>query len=348
MSLTSPSADPLVRSPADGVEPAWFDRFYTNLHLGSEGPLVLIGAGVYPAERLVDGYAVAVTKSEQINARFSGTVTGARLPSEVGPLSWETVEPLRQWRVRLADNPSGIACDLLWTARTPVWGCDLVTLDDGHGAVSSFDHAFQSGYHRGWVEIDGSRMVVEGWTGQRDRSRGRRPATARQGLHLWVQAQFTHESIAFMLDLDRAGQATLLDGAVLGTDGTLDRIVAVDHDLTFDEHLEAGPGRLGLRTSGGRHLMLAVDPTVNRGGFLAGAGYGGFHGRPHGPAHLEHDRWDLSDPDKVPRALSYPLADRLSAFTRVEPGNDEAGAGVFEFAHTRSPAYRYRPGRAAR
>jgi hypothetical protein len=346
--LTTTADDPIVLAAPPGIEPGWFDRFYTNAHHGSAGPLIMLGAGVYPGEGLVDGYAVAVTPTEQINLRISDTAPAGALPTEVGPLSWETVEPLTQWRVRLADNPSGLACDLLWTARTSAWECARVVLDNGRGSVKSFDHSFQSGHHQGWVEIDGVRTIVEGWTGQRDRSRGRRHATAGQGLHLWVQGQFRDESVAFMLDLDRGNAPTLLDGAFLHTDGRTDRIVAVEHELHFDDDLETPGGRLGLTAASGRTAELEVDAAATRGGFLEGAGYGRFHGHPHGGSHLEHDRWDLLDPARVPRNLGYPLTDRLAGFNRLEDGGAEAGAGIFEFAHSRSRNYRYRPGSARR
>ncbi|MBK1787292.1 hypothetical protein [Prauserella cavernicola] len=347
MSTTTLAHDPLVRTAPAGIEPGWFDRFYVNVHAGPVAPMFMIGAGVYPAESLVDGYAVAVTAKEQINLRVSDVVTGSTLPGAVGPLSWEVVEPAVRWRVRVAENPSGIACDLTWTARTAPWGCDEIVLSDGN-EVRTFDHSFQSGHHEGWVEVDGVRTEIAGWTGQHDRSRGRRHATAGQGLHLWVQGQFAADSVAFMLDLDRDNVHTLLDGAVLAADGSTDRIVAVEHELSFDDDLETPGGRLGLTTESGRAFELLVDSAATRGGFLEGAGYGRFHGKPQGSGHVEHDRWDLLDPANIPRNLGYPLTDRLSGFTRVEGGTSEQGAGIFEFAHSRSPRYRYRPGSARR
>lgn len=348
MPLATSLNDPIVRSAPADIEPAWFDRFYFNAHSGTEVPMLMLGAGVYPVEGLADGYAAIVTESEQINLRVSDVVVGEHLQQAIGPLSWETVAPLRQWRLRLADNPSGITCELLWTARTPTWECAPVVLDDGRGGMTSFDHTFQSGRYEGWLEVDGTRYDAAGWTGQRDRSRGRRPVVAGQGLHLWVQGQFAQESVAFMLDLGRDNQLALLDGGILAEDGSSDRIVAVDHDLHFDADLETSGGGFVIRTTSGRALVLEVDSSANRGGFLAGAGYGSFHGRPHGPGYLEHDRWDLLDPRMVPRHLGYPLADRLAAFTRTEAGATDSGAGIFEFAHSRSSSYRYQPGKVTR
>ncbi|MDT7609379.1 MAG: hypothetical protein QOG96_3882 [Pseudonocardiales bacterium] len=344
MPLTTTVDDQLAAHGPPGAAPGWFDRFYLNAHAGTGTPYLLVGAGVYPVEGRVDGYAVAVTDFEQINLRVADTAGGERPPpGGVGPLSWQVLDPLRAWRVRLAPNPSGLAFDLTWTARTAPWECRPITLDDGRGQVMVFDHAFQSGHHRGWLEVDGRRTEVTGWTGQRDRSRGRRMATARQGLHLWVQAQFADECVAFLYDLDRANRPTLLDGAVLGASGAVDQITAVGHELTFDDSLETTGGLLAVHTRGGRRFTLAVDAAASRGGFLGGAGYGGWHGADHGPGHLEHDRWDLRDPALVPRALHYPLTDRLAGFSLREDGHTGSGAGIFEFAHSRSPAYRYAP-----
>jgi hypothetical protein len=337
--------DPPAR-PGEAVPSGWFDRFYFNAHHGTATPYLLVGAGLYAEDGRADGYAVAVADGVQHNLRVAER--GAGSPS-IGPLGWEVAEPLRRWRLRLAGNPSGLAFDLHWSARTDPWECRPITLDDRRGQVMTFEHAFQSGHYTGWLEVAGTRYDVGGWTGQRDRSRGRRMATARQGLHLWVQAQFADECVAFLYDLDRENRPTLLDGAVLGTPAGADPIVSVHHELAFADSLDTEGGRLGLTTRSGRHIELTVHAGRTAGGFLGGAGYGGFHGVDHGPRHLEHDRWVLTDPGLVPRALSYPLTDRLAGFTKAEPGRrDEPGAGIFEFAHSRSPAYRYTPSAALR
>ncbi|HEY1972367.1 MAG TPA: hypothetical protein VGH89_30735 [Pseudonocardia sp.] len=353
MPLSTAQDDPPARAGrAAGATPpsGWFDRFYFNAHTGTGTPYLLVGAGLYAEGGLADGYAVAVTDRVQHNLRMSERDAGA--PS-IGPLSWEVLEPLRRWRLRLTDNPSGLAFDLRWSARTEPWECRPITLDDRRGQVMTFEHAFQSGHYTGWLEVAGTRYDVTGWTGQRDRSRGRRMATARQGLHLWVQAQFGDECVAFLYDLDRENRPTLLDGAVLGTTSSgrrpSDPITSVQHELAFADDLDTEGGRLWLTTRSGRRIELAVRAGRNAGGFLGGAGYGSFHGVDHGPNHLEHDRWELTDPGLVPRALSYPLTDRLAGFTKTEAGHpDERGAGIFEFAHSRSPAYRYAPSVARR
>ncbi len=336
--------DALQPSAPANAQPGWFDRFYFNVHDGSASPYVLLGAGVYPVEGVVDGYVLAVTRDEQINLRMSDELA-AGTGSGVGPLSWEMIEPLKRWRVRLDANPSGVAFDLEWTATTAFWATDRMHLDDGRGRTAAFDHGFQSGRHEGWIEIDGQRHEVARWTGQRDRSRGTRLPAARQGVHLWVQAQFEDACLGFNLDLDRANRQTLLDGAWMGRDGSLDKIVAVGHDLEFDADLELVRGRLRVRTQSGRVADLEADLTVSEGGYMACAGYGGWHGQPRGRGVIEHERLNLAERAGRMRSLSTPLTDRLAAFVRRDAGGGApvAGAGILEFAHSRSAAFRYTP-----
>jgi hypothetical protein len=101
------------------------------------------------------------------------------------------------------------------------------------GTVTTFDHAFQSGRHQGWVEVDGVRHDLDGWTGQRDRSRGRRLTTARQGLHLWVQAQFTDESVAFRYDRMSQHQVRRQVSGAAASAGSWSRCSFVDAPLWF-------------------------------------------------------------------------------------------------------------------
>jgi len=119
--------------------------------------------------------------------------------------------------------------------------------------------------------------------------------------------------------------------------GRLDRIADVRHDLRFDDGLDLVRGAVEVATESGETYRIEADASA-RGGYLAGGGYGGHHGRPRGRDHVEHDFYPL-DGSISPRNLDSALTDRLAAFTC----DDTAGLGVFEFAHTRSRAYAYRP-----
>lgn len=328
--------DRLVSSLPDGVAPGYFDRFYFNLHGAEPTPLIMLGAGVYPGTGVVDGYVLRVDGAMQRNLRF-GDEPADLAVTGVGPLSWRVVKPLEEWALTLGPNPLGVELDVVWRARTAAWRTEDIEVDNGRGGHSRFGHFFQSGRYEGTLTLDGEVLEVTGWLGQRDRSRGVRVVAGGQGLHLWVQAQFADRSVAFMLDEDRSHHVIMCDGGVLYENGDQDPIISVAHRLVFDDGLDFLRGELLLRTQAGHEYPLTVDGTSG-GGFLSGGGYGGWHGKRHGRNHLSYDEFPL-DGSVTPRNLDMPLTDRPAAFLM----NGEKGTGVFEFAHTRSPRYNYRP-----
>jgi hypothetical protein len=328
--------DDMVTGVAPGMPERFFDRFMFNLHRGdATAPSIILGIGLYPPRDVADGFVVLVTETEQRNLRFATEMSALRDPATVGALSWQVVEPLREWRIELSANPTGAELDVTWTARTPAWLGEVKVANSGE-APTVFEHLFQSGHYRGVLRVDGREHDIAGWYGQRDRSRGVRTMTGGQGLHIWCQAQFPDRCIGFLLVETRGHERMLLEGAVLHTGGELDDIVDVRHDLTFAEGDLRG-GRIEVRTVGGAVYLVDADASA-RGGYLAGAGYGGHHGRPRGRDHVEHDVYPL-DGTVTPRMLDSALTDRLTAFTWASV----AGSGIFEFALTRSSSYTYRP-----
>ncbi|HWE91912.1 MAG TPA: hypothetical protein VG317_20790 [Pseudonocardiaceae bacterium] len=328
--------DELVSGGAAGLPGGFFDRFVFNLHpVDRAAPSILFGLGRYPAEDTVDGFAILVTDTEQRNLRFA-TELSATEGEHAGPLSWSVVEPMRTWRIALGSNPTGLEFDLTWRARAPAWIGDISVTND-QATTTSFEHLFQSGRYQGTVSVDGQRQHVDGWYGQRDRSRGVRTMSGGQGLHIWCQAQFPDRSIGFLLVETRQHERLLLAGAVMHESGQLDRITDVRHDLRFSEDLDLDGGLVEVTTGGRASYLIEIDATA-RGGYLAGAGYGGHHGRRLGRDHLEHDVYPL-DGSVTPRTLDSALTDRLAAFR----WNGTPGRGIFEFALTRSRSYTYRP-----
>lgn len=337
--------DALIDQVRDDLPKGWFDRFYFNAHGAASGPYLLMGAGVYPGTRVIDGYAMLVTEGRQRNIRFSESYAGPEIPRSVGPFAFETLQEDQVWRMRLGPNPLGIEFDLTWTARAPKWACAPISVEDRrNGTVSRFGHFFQSGRYEGYLLADGLRTDLSGWLGQRDRSTGTRPVSPGQGAHIWLQAQFPGFVIGFIQDLSRENSQILLDGAVIHETGEVDPIVRSDHALAFDEQLELAPGRLELQTASGRRYSLRYDPATNVGGYLSGGGYGGYHGKPAGRHMLAVSDWELPSEAFNCRRLDTPLTDRLVAFQcETGEGNVISGSGIFEFAHSRSPDYTYRP-----
>ena len=344
--MTAAFPDVLVAPGTPGLPERFFDRFVFNLHaaagldpMAPSAPSVIFGLGVYPARDVIDGFAIVVNGAEQRNLRLSDELRATRVTATggvLGPLSWDVAEPMRTWRAALGRNPAGLEFDLTWRARTPAWTGD-VAVANADGTASSFAHLFQSGRYEGAVRVDGREVRVDGWYGQRDRSRGVRTMTGGQGLHLWVQAQFPDRSIGFLTAESRGHERLLLEGAVMHESGHLDPVTDVRHDLRFDDGLDLRGGLLEVSTRDGAVYRIAADAAA-RGGYMSGGGYGGQHGRPMGRSHLEHDAYPL-DGSVSPRVLDSALTDRLTAFT----WDGIPGSGIFEFALTRSPAYAYQP-----
>lgn len=328
--------DPLVAPDAQDLPERFFDRFVFNLHrTDAAAPSILFGTGIYPPKDTVDGFAILVTETEQRNLRFS-TELSATDGSSAGPFSWHVVEPMKQWHVKLGPNPTGMEFDLMWRARTPAWFGN-VGVKQGDTVTASFEHLFQSGYYDGTLTIDDKSTQIENWYGQRDRSRGVRTMSGGQGLHIWYQAQFEDRSVGFLLVENREGGRLLLEGAVMHVSGQLDPIVNVRHDLNFDDGLDLKSGRVEVTTESGKTYLIDADASAG-GGYMAGAGYGGHHGTPMGRDHLEYDVYPL-DGSVSPRTVDTALTDRLAAFS----WDGQDGFGIFEFAHSRSASYTYRP-----
>jgi hypothetical protein len=328
--------DELVASGAADTPAQFFDRFMFNAHpTDATSPSIIVGAGKYPDSGTVDGFAIVTMADEQRNHRFS-TELGATGDSRVGPLSWSVLKPLEVWRVVLDTNPTGLTFDLTWRARTPAWFGPVAVANSGT-PTTSFDHLFQSGSYTGSLTLDGDDVDVEGWYGQRDRSRGVRTMAGGQGLHLWFQAQFPDRAVGFLLVETRDGDRLLLEGAVMHTHGGLDPVADVRHALVFDDHLDLRSGTVEVVTAAGTTYRIDADASAG-GGFMAGGGYGGHHGRAQGRDHAEHDVYPL-DGSVSPMTLDSALTDRLSAFT----WDGTTGVGIFEFALTRSRSYRYPP-----
>lgn len=320
----------------DGLPEGFFDRFVFNAHpVAGTDPCVLVGLGLHPLRDTVDGFAILTSGTEQRNARFA-TELSATTWDTCGPFSYEVLEPNRTWHLTLGDNPTGLTFELTWRARTPAWWGDI-DVTNASGVTTSFAHLFQSGHVDGSLSIDGEPRKVDGWYSQRDRSRGVRTMVGGQGLHVWFQAQFPDRSVGFLLVESRDGQRILLEGAVMHTDGSLDEIVDVRHDLDLDDQLDLRSGLVEVTTAARNVYAITADGSAG-GGLMAGGGYGGHHGTRLGIDHVEGDVWPL-DGTVTQRTVDSSLTDRLCIFDWA----GTAGSGIFEFALTRSPSYRYRP-----
>lgn len=334
---TEPFHDQPIRPGEDTDLPErFFDRFMFNMH-AAEGnpPELIIGCGLYPPRNVVDGFVLVATETEQ-RSLVSSTELDITDWRTAGPFTFECVVPNEEWRLRVGPNETGVEVDVTWRARAPYhWtGVEVANTTD---ETTEFVHLVQSGRYAGTITIDGEERSVDGWYGQRDRSRGVRTMQGGQGLHIWFQAQFPDRSVGFLLVESRAAERMLLEGAVMHEDGEVDEITDVKHDLVFDDGLDLRSGTVVVTTAAGREYQIAADAS-GRGMFMAGGGYGGHHGKVRGRDFSEYHVFPF-DGSVTPRTLDSSLTDRLTKFEC----NGTKGAGIFEFALSRSSSYAYRP-----
>jgi hypothetical protein len=330
--LVHQSAAP-VSVAGDGA-PEWFDRFYFAAVLPA-GSLVALGGGVYPNAGVIDGYAALLRDGEQRNVRFSDRLGPDRLRAGVGPLRWQVTEPLQRWRLELVENPQGFALDAEWAGAFPPW---LERIGVDGDSPTDFGHFFQFGRWRGTLTVDGRSIELDGAVGVRDRSWGIRRTRDRLGMHLWVLANFGDTAVALHYNEHRDGSPQHCDGVVLRESRPPERVRAVAHDLVVDAEGEFERGEVTVTTAGGDTLALGCEGDAP-GLYMAGGGYGGWHGIDRGPDHLEHERWRM-DGDPSPRTLPLGLVDKPCSFTLA----GREGSGIFELALSRSSSYSYRPG----
>lgn len=326
--------DRLVGPDVSDLPAGFFDRCMFNLHpQQATEPSIIMGFGFYPPNDAVDGYVLLSDEHEQRNLRYA-SVLSATERDGAGPFRFELLEPNAAWRLVLGPNDIGVEFDVTWRAQTPPW-FGTVSVTNDTSTPTSFDHLFQSGYYDGTLSIDGVDRSVDGWCGQRDRSRGVRTMSGGQGLHIWFQAQFSDYSVGFLLVETRDHRRMLLKGAVMHANGLVDDVTDVRHNLTFDAHRDLVEGVVEVDTDSGRTYPIFADASA-RGGYMAGAGYGGHHGTQKSVDHIEVDRFPL-DGSVNPSTLDSALTDRLCSYTC----NGEQGVGIFEFAQTRSRSYEY-------
>jgi hypothetical protein len=274
-----------------------------------DGSLQLgFGLGKYPNRNVMDGYAGISRGVEQRTVRASRRLESAPQLTAAGPIRYEVVEPLRSVRFVLEPNDAQpIAFDCLFEGIVPPSLEERTHMRQGLRVGSDLVRYHQIGVATGWIEVEGARTEIspDTWVSTRDHSWGvrydvglppqdleprdplaglsfrmiwspiamQRPDGSRYGLFLHYQIVkgpgFTHK------------QAVM--GGVEHPDGTVERFIDLEPELTFDPvNRRLRGGRIGARTTDGNVRTLELE-TVSDTGFHLGAGlYFGLDGHHHG------------------------------------------------------------------
>lgn len=306
---------------ADG-SPHWSDGYYFTMGDPEGRYAWFSGFRLHANNDVLDAFTCVSHDGRQHNMRWSRRLRPRIDDLDCGPVSVEIVEGLRTLRVRCEPTEYGQAYDLSWEGWCPPYNENHVqTWVNGrlHSDRSNYDQCCRV---HGWIEVDGTRAEVDGWTGVRDHSWGignntggpRSPATAPPpeppappGLRQWcvfrlpdraVFWQFHHPGgdaayskfesrCMFPYDDDRASFA----------------YTAVDHDVSWVTVDGTAVARLAeatvrlTRPDGGieryRIEPISYPVYLQGGGYFAGFDDGLGRGVYRGDLHHEGEVWEI-------------------------------------------------------
>ena len=329
-------------------DPAWMERLWYTAHPAGGDVIIDIGLGCHPNRNVMDVFAGVTIGTTQFNFRASRRLRPNALETCVGPLTIQVVEGLRRHRLTLAPNDSGISFDLTFLATLHPHEEEPHFRRRGGRVSEDMARAQQFGRFHGWIEVAGRRFDLDGepWLGQRDHSWGIRSEMRTDESHppltfyppflfVWLAVQFPGRGLHVFFKERAPGETIYLSGEeTLPFDKRPDpcrRLRAVTHDVEWaDDPLgqTVRAASFGLNFADGTQRTLQVRTLAAR-YFLKGGLYGGlngwFHGDDKGKLHLEHDCWDLSNPEH--RRLARTLSDQV---VEVRDG-DEVGHGIIEY-----------------
>lgn len=318
-------------------DPRWTERFIIEVHDPAGAMLMHTGLGIYPNTGYMDGFAVVWQGGEQRNLRVGRTLARDRWRLGAGPLAFEIIDPMRSWTMSCEPGGHGFSFDLRFDRRTAPYQMPTQRIERDGFLLVGYSHFVQAGTYSGWIEIDGRRYDCTGWAGERDRSWGVRPASARvrRGLHTWLPMQWDDLSIWVWTHEDERGHQDGLCGAIrpVAAPGeepaTPIPVVAYEHDLELEligPHRVLAGGRLRISGADGHVHEVDVEPLPPLMS-LIGGGYGGkdAQGTPKGELFVEHERWS-TDPGIFAR-IPHSILERSCRFTRADGA---VGYGEFE------------------
>lgn len=275
---------------------------------------VVCGIRLHPNMNVMDGFAGIARKGEQRVLRASRALRPNAGELSVGPLRIDVKQPLREVRIALEDNASGMAFDITYEARSePFLEAPYRFRKYGHLTYDMLRYT-QVCATRGWVSCDGERASIDGWPAIRDHSWGVRdgmgPATKHGGIErdpeeedqrrfrIWVP--FSTGQYIGMLNTheDEEGNTLDFEGRLDYPDGRVVHLTAVKHQLEYAPGTKnVTGGKLQVRDQSGRWreytLKAAGTPADVQGlgyygGWNDGASAGVYRGA--GPV-VEVDRY---------------------------------------------------------
>ncbi len=339
-------------------EHSWTEKIWSAI-VKKDGTLGIdFGLGRYHNRGVLDGWAAVSRGNEQWTVRANRELRDDPSITEVGPMTYEIIEPLRKVRYALAKNDlQPIAYDITFTAEMPPFFEDRHKQreKDGFRIGSDIIRYHQIGTPSGWVELEGQRIEVkpEEWTEYRDHSWGTRLDVGAHNTDIRPTSDFgdvrfgegeynmiwspfmlvspNGEKVAYhMYYMSKQGRVFYSSGYRNHSDGTQEKIARVIPELRYDDktrRLLGGQLHFDMLQGGSHTIEVEV---LGASGVHLGPGlYLGFDGRKHGswkgPLELEGEHFantlDVETLKRIRQVRDCPI--------RVTEG-DAVGYGIME------------------
>src|SRR5574341_516286 len=187
----------------------WQDRLYFNFVDASGEFVALTGYGAFPNRNVAQGLMLVNLGAEHFAYFGARPLEEDREVMQAGTLRFEVIEPLKSWRIEVADEANGISGSLEFHARCPLYAFRPIQWKKGDYTVAHQMHYTQSGRYRGSFTV-GDKTFTD-LVGIRDRSWG-----IRDMAWLWEtpEGEIIHE-----------------DGAITYEDGTVRPVTRIEHEL---------------------------------------------------------------------------------------------------------------------
>ncbi|WP_072802906.1 hypothetical protein [Rhodococcoides yunnanense] len=323
----------------------WTEKLWCAMASKDGSVSMDLGIGKYTNRNVMDAFGGVSRGYEQWTVRASRELSSAPDDTEVGPIKWEVLEPLKKVRLTLEENEhQPISFDVVFEGQLQPFFEER----NRHRIHSRIENDViryhQGGGVTGWLSLEGERIEISDWIAVRDHSWGVRQQVGvspsdlqpiprpdvRKGSFHWTPWLFTNPdgSKYEIMQFISNNPVQPFHSAHIGyEDGTQEKIVSTEVTPTFD------PGTRELRTATHRLVLesgevrIIEEELLGHSGFhLSTAGYGGWAGSVHGSW-----KGDLHvDGDYVKDCLNHPdigmVRDRP---TKLRDG-DAIGYGIHE------------------
>ena len=338
----------------------WYDRLWLTAHDNYGRFLIDVGFGKYINRNVMDAHGgVTVENTTQYTVRASRELGSDFDSVQVGPLSYEVLEPLKKVYVCLKENDYGISFDMEFEGKMTPWD-----EEPSHHRLPGImtvhsRRYYQFGHLSGKLTVEGQVYEInkDTWWGQRDRSWGIRPigvprpgglwaredaGEPESGLQPWPHIPGLFFHYLFMQFKDYGLVFTFSEGLFGDPAGARGCLVYPLGDNRFpvpvtdvQHQFEFFPGsrrvksiELVVTTADGAKREISVRPLnvyyARAGGYLDG--YKGWvHGKWRGPYAIDGEKLDLTDPE-VRNDLSGAVDDTMCEFRC----GDDVGYGILE------------------